>query len=156
MCDHCGCRDHGAVGLLMRQHDLITALAKDVRGAISAGELIEARERFSELLTILKPHNAWEDRGLFERMARHSKYAEQVRALHAEHVELHDAVARADMTPLGWGPAILAVLDRLDEHIRKENLGLFPAALSVLDTEDWAAVDAASTGCACGGRCGDE
>jgi hypothetical protein len=36
---------------------------------------------------------------------------------------------------------VLAILAELDEHMYKEDFGLFPAALAVLDGSDWDAID---------------
>jgi hypothetical protein len=36
---------------------------------------------------------------------------------------------------------VLRVLHELDEHMFKEDFGLFPAALATLDGADWDAVD---------------
>ncbi|WP_191971361.1 hemerythrin domain-containing protein [Streptomyces luteolifulvus] len=139
----------------MRQHELIADLAQQVRQALADGDEPTARTRFGEMQSLLTPHNKWEEHGLFARLTRQGDYADQVRELEAEHTGLHAAIDQAGLTLVGWRDAVTRILDELDEHIRKENLELFPAAHAVLDAEDWAAVDAAApSACACGGRCG--
>ena len=155
MCDHCGCRQ-GAVQELMDQHEVIAAIADDVRRQLAAEDEPAARRRLDDLLTILRPHVTWEERGLFDRMSRQGDFADHVAALEAEHASLYAQVDIANDEPGNWGPLVLDMLRELDEHIYRENFGLFPGAISVLDAEDWEAVEAARPHeCACGGSCGD-
>lgn len=142
MCDHCGCRQ-GVIGALMDQHEAITALGSQVRRHLENGDQAAARRDFDELLAVLEPHLAWEEVGLFPRLAGQGDFAAEVEALEAEHVSVHQRVWSAPDDPAGWAAAITGVLDDLDAHIYRENFGLFPAAISVLTGEDWTAIDAA-------------
>jgi hypothetical protein len=142
MCDHCGCRQ-GSIGRLMDQHEQITAYGAQVRHGVSVGDEPAARAAFALLLAVLEPHNAWEERGLFARMAAQGDFADHVSDLVAEHEQLHTAIADAETAPEGWGAAIVELLDRLDAHIYRENFGLFPGAIAVLDADDWDAIIAA-------------
>lgn len=154
MCDHCGCRQ-GAIGRLMDQHDRISELAGQVRQQLAAGDEPAARATFATLRGILDRHVAWEERGLFARMTAQGEFADHVADLEADHGWLNQAITAADLSPTGWGGAVTGILDRLAEHIYREDYGLFPAAVSVLDAADWAAIDAVAPGsCGCGG-CGE-
>jgi hemerythrin-like domain-containing protein len=141
MCDHCSCRQ-GAIGELMDQHERIGTLGSDVRAAVAADQEGLARANLDRLLAILEPHVVWEESGLFPAVCRHGEFVEHVEGLEAEHASLYAALAAADDDDRGWGVAVAEVLDELDRHIYRENLGLFPAAISVLDAEDWDAIDA--------------
>lgn len=153
MCDHCGCRQ-GSIGRLMDQHDRITALGREVRDALGAGDQLRARSVFADLMAVLEPHNAWEERGLFARMSAQGDFAAHVGDLEAEHADLHAAIRDAGLDPIGWGRSVTAALDRLDAHIYRENFGLFPGAIAVLDAEDWDAIAEAAPQCRCGGEGG--
>lgn len=142
MCDHCGCRQ-GAIGELMDQHEQITAVGAQVRHAIAGGDEPAAREALDELVGLLEPHVVWEEAGLFARMRAQGDFADHVASLEDEHVALYAALDSADEADGGWAAAVVTLLDDLDRHIYRENFGLFPGAIAVLDAEDWDAVDAA-------------
>jgi hemerythrin-like domain-containing protein len=154
MCDHCGCRQ-GSIQELMDQHEVITAISDDIRRCLQDGDEWGAHARLDDLMSILRPHVEWEEAGLFARMAAQGDFAEHVTALEAEHASLYaqvDAVADAGSD---WVPAVLTMLTELDEHIYRENFGLFPGAIAVLDADDWDAIEAARPAeCACGATCG--
>lgn len=140
MCNHCGCRQ-GAIQELMDQHDAITALGGQVRRALVDGDDPTARMTLDALLAILRPHVTWEQNGLFARVTAQGDFADHVTALEAEHESLYAQLARAELDPRGWGPAVLEMLDDLDQHVYRENFGMFSGAISVLDAEDWDAID---------------
>jgi hypothetical protein len=153
MCDHCGCRQ-GAIAELMDQHDRIADLGSQVRRALAADDQSGARSTLGRLLAILDPHVAWEEAGLFVVLTAQGDFAEHVAALDAEHAGLSAALAAAESDPRGWGAGVVDMLDDLDAHIYRENFGLFPGAISVLDAADWQAIDAARPQtCACDGDC---
>ena len=109
-----------------------------------------------DLLTILRPHVQWEEAGLFARMSAQGDFADHVAALEAEHASLHAQVAMADAADRDWAPVVVELLADLDEHMYRENFGLFPGAIAVLDADDWEAIEAARpAACACGGACGE-
>ncbi|HET6817497.1 MAG TPA: hemerythrin domain-containing protein [Mycobacteriales bacterium] len=153
MCDHCGCRQ-GSIKELMDQHEVISAIADDARRCIADGDEWGARARLDDLMDILRPHVEWEEAGLFARMAAQGDFADHIVALEAEHASLYAQVEAAATAP-DWASAVLTMLTELDEHIYRENFGLFPGAISVLDAGDWDAIDAVRpAACACGGSCG--
>jgi len=127
----------------MDQHERISALAGEVRAAVAADQEDVARANLDRLLAILEPHVVWEESGLFQAVHRQGDFAAHVEDLEAEHTGLYAALAAADDDDRGWGAAVTAMLDELDRHIYRENFGLFPGAISVLNAEDWDAIDAA-------------
>ncbi|MCF6744714.1 hemerythrin domain-containing protein [Blastococcus sp. KM273128] len=148
MCDHCGCRDLTTVRRLMDEHDELRALGDVVRRALADGDVGRARDHFLALLRVLGPHVAKEEKALFPLLARVAELSEHVAALEGEHADLFDAVD--DLDDLGeaagsaelWSDGVRRILHELDEHMFKEDFGLFPAALATLDGADWDAVDA--------------
>jgi hypothetical protein len=98
---------------------------------------------FEDLLVVLGPHVAREEGALFPRLARDAELADHVALLEGEHAGLYDDVDDLDAvagTPV-WRTEVLAVLHDLDEHMFKEDFGLFPAALASLSGDDWDDVD---------------
>ena len=67
--------------------------------------------------------------------------AERTRAVAAV-LAPHTAVEEGALCDPGWPGRVEHVLDVLREHILKEQDGVFPAALALLDPEQWEAVDA--------------
>ena len=65
-----------------------------------------------------------------------------MRVLEGEHAGLYDDVDDLDDAPTGgaWRAGVLRVLHDLDEHMYKEDFGLFPAALAILDGDQWDSV----------------
>jgi hypothetical protein len=139
VCDHCGCRQ-GSIAELMDQHDRISELGSEVRIELARGDEPAARDQMLALLTILRPHMAWEEKGLFVRITAQGEFADHIADLEAEHEGVFAALGAAAHDPRGWGPSIIEVLDELDAHMYRENFGLFPGAISVLDADDWDAI----------------
>lgn len=148
MCDHCGCRDLTPVRRLMDEHDRLRELSELIRRALASGDLATARGGFQHLLEVLGPHVAKEEKALFPRLAEVAELSDHVAVLEGEHADLFDAVDELDDLAAGhgseepWTEGVLRTLHELDEHMFKEDFGLFPAALATLDGSDWDAVDA--------------
>ena len=145
MCEHCGCRDLTTVGRLMNEHDRLRELSEHIRRHLDAGDADGARDHFQELLVVLGPHVAKEEGALFPRLAVEPELAEHVSMLQGEHAGLYDAVDELDDLPVAalgaWREGVLSVLSDLDQHMYKEDFGLFPAALATLAGADWDDVD---------------
>ncbi|MEU7876056.1 hemerythrin domain-containing protein [Dactylosporangium sp. NPDC049140] len=142
MCEYCGCQAIAAIDELTREHDLVVNLIGEVRAADRKGQKVLARE----ILTILGPHTAVEEQGLFPALA--ADFPEHVAALRSEHRRI-EAVLQNPGTP----QELLDTLEMLRDHILKEQDGVFPAALAGLRNEDWELVDAVRA--RVGGICAD-
>jgi len=128
MCGYCGCQELTAIEDLTAEHDAIVTLSGTARRALAAGELA----------TILGPHSVVEEEGLFPAMER--DFGEHVAALVAEHRTIEAVLAQsAEGTPIdpSWPHALEETLDALREHIIREEDGVFPAALTVLEPTQW-------------------
>jgi iron-sulfur cluster repair protein YtfE (RIC family) len=150
MCDHCGCRELSPVALLRAEHDRLRELCGLVQRALAHGDDGTARQRFDDMLAVLGPHVWKEESTLFPMLGRDESLTDHVRLLAGEHAGLYDAVddlaepvgtATGPADPGAWRTGVLAILAELDEHMYKEDFGLFPAALAVLDGSDWDAID---------------
>jgi hemerythrin-like domain-containing protein len=142
MCDHCGCRQ-GSIQKLMDEHEVLAAIGDDIRRCLNSGDEWGAHARLDEMLTLLRPHVQWEENGLFARMVAQGDFADHIVALEAEHASLSAQVDVAEADDSRWADVVLEMLAELDEHIYRENFGLFPGAISVLDADDWDAIEAA-------------
>jgi iron-sulfur cluster repair protein YtfE (RIC family) len=145
MCDHCGCRDLTPVARLMDEHDRLRELSDHIRRHLAAGEKAAARVHLDDLLVVLGPHVAREEGALFPVLRQVDELTEHVTVLGREHAGLYDAVDDLDDIPATaaqrWADGVLQVLHELDEHMYKEDFGLFPAAIATLDGADWDAID---------------
>jgi hypothetical protein len=94
------------------------------------------------IATVLGPHTAVEEHGLFPPLA--AEFPDHVAALTEEHRLIEDVLAEAaDDVPAdpAWPARLLEMLRLLRDHILAEQDGVFPAALACLDTTDWEAID---------------
>ena len=143
MCEYCGCQSLEAVAELTREHDAVLGHLRTAGEAARTGDAHAAAQVCTVLLDLLGPHTAVEERALFPAMAR--EYPEHVDGLRAEHasveVALREVAAGGSAAP-GWPARLGGALEVLRAHVRKEQDGLFPAALTTLTVEDWEAVDA--------------
>ena len=146
MCDHCGCREIAAIKQLMEEHEWLHERAHYVRDAIRRGDETAARTLFAGLVGVLDSHAVAEERGLFVAMRRYEEYADHIDTLDAEHAWLRTETERATTAGDGWRERITSILDVLEEHINKEEYGVFPAALASLTVAEWESLAAVPSG----------
>ena len=143
MCEYCGCQSLDAVAELTREHDAVLGHVRTAREAARTGDADAAAQVCTVLLHLLGPHTAVEELALFPAMAR--EYPEHIDGLRAEHASVEEAlreVAFAGPAVPGWPARLIGALEVLRAHVRKEQDGLFPAALTTLTVEDWQEVEA--------------
>jgi hemerythrin-like domain-containing protein len=143
MCEYCGCQALTAIAELTGEHDLIVELAGEVTRALQAGELDLAADRTRLITAVLMPHTAVEEDGLFPALS--AEFGGQVAGLVDEHRLIEAVLAEsARETPgdAGWPERLTRAMHQLRQHILKEQDGAFPAALAVLDADQWDEVDA--------------
>jgi|SRR5690606_4288571 len=145
MCEHCGCRQFPVVGRLSEDHLRIHELSGRLRRAIRAGDDGAARGWLTELTDLLVPHVATEESGLFAELRDDETAREFVERLCDDHDDLAAALRPPDRERPDW-KAVLAGLDRLQDHIDKEEYGVFPAAVILLSMPAWERITAAAAG----------
>lgn len=136
MCNYCGCREFPIIATLTEEHFGIEETAGLLRRAIAAGDDAGARRLLAALADQLGPHVEREETGLFAELASETTLRDTIEQLCVEHEDL-DAALRP---PSDEGPdwtRVLAALDRLREHIDKEEYGVFPAAVVLLPMPAW-------------------
>jgi iron-sulfur cluster repair protein YtfE (RIC family) len=137
MCFYCGCRDIPLIRDFIAEHERVTDLGSELTGALERGELDRAREILGEVSEQLESHWQGEEDGLFTAMAGEETYREYIDALVAEHGELRDLLASANLEQAADRERVVAAMEELYEHIAKEEDGLFPASLTALSGDDW-------------------
>jgi hemerythrin-like domain-containing protein len=138
MCGYCGCNELTEIAELTAEHDAIVTLSGTARRALEAGELDAAADASRLIATILAPHSVVEETALFPAMVL--DFGEHVQGLVAEHRAIEGVLALSvDRTPTdpSWPQTLTDTLDVLREHIIKEEDGVFPAALTVLEPAQW-------------------
>lgn len=143
MCEHCGCREVESIRELRDEHDALTGQAFQVRHALASGDRGAARVLLDELVSRLVQHVTREELGIFAALRAQGEFADEVAALEGEHRAM-DAVA-ADLDPDGpdFVAHVLTLLDDLEAHVEREDLGVFPVAVVILGATGWATVEAA-------------
>jgi hemerythrin-like domain-containing protein len=143
MCEYCGCQSLASIDELTREHDEVVRLISHLRPAQQDGDVARMAEIAREIAAVLGPHTQVEEHGLFPAMA--VDFPEQIAALEAEHRRIEAVLAEADdaTTPSdpAWPHRLMEAMAMLRDHILKEQDGVFPAALAVLGTEEWEAVE---------------
>ncbi len=147
MCEYCGCQALSVISRLTEEHDRVVALISRTRTAHARGDVDTMATLARRISTVLGPHTAVEEQGLFPAMA--GEFPDHVAELTDQHRRI-DAVlheAAAGTPPDGsWPERLMRALHLLRDHILAEQDGVFPAALATLDDADWAAVEAVRAG----------
>lgn len=142
MCEYCGCQSIPAIRELTAEHDAVVDQIGEVTRRLRDGDTAAAADACRRISRILLPHTAVEEQGLFPAMA--AEFPGEVESLQQEHRAIEAVLAECDAgTPAdpGWPDRVGHALDLLRAHILKEQDGVFPATLSVLDSDDWNQVD---------------
>jgi iron-sulfur cluster repair protein YtfE (RIC family) len=137
MCHYCGCRQMPLIRDYVAEHERATTLGGDAVRAMTHGDLVHARELLDAMLAELRSHWAGEEDGLFAVMRPDPDFAAYIEPLEAEHRELDALLSQADLADPAVRQQIRAAVHDLDEHISKEEDGLFPASLIALSGADW-------------------
>ncbi|MFC8988957.1 hemerythrin domain-containing protein [Streptomyces sp. SID9913] len=144
MCEYCGCQSLTAIDELTREHDEVVRLISHVRTAHRKGDTAGMARTARAVARVLGPHTRVEEHGLFPALA--GDFPDRIAQLEAEHrsvdavlAEAADGAVPADPA---WPDRLLHAMDLLRAHILKEQDGVFPAALALLGTEEWEAVEA--------------
>jgi hemerythrin-like domain-containing protein len=149
VCEYCGCQALDSVRTLTAEHERVLDLISTARSARRRGDLGTFVDLCAAVAAVLGPHTRVEERGLFPAMA--ADFPEQMAALVSDHRRIDAVLARAvDGSASGdpqWPDQAQAAFVLLREHIRREEDGVFPAALATLSTAQWDAVDALRIGC---------
>ncbi|CAO5191288.1 Hemerythrin-like domain-containing protein [Frankia sp. AiPs1] len=139
MSDYCWCLATPAIEELIREHDELIELTALARAAYRCGDIEALVECCIAITTVLGPHIEVEERGLFPPMA--VEFPEKIAILSGEHRRIEAVLAGATdgtaNTDPAWPARVIDMLTLMRRHIVKEQEGLFPAALTVLTSDQW-------------------
>jgi hemerythrin-like domain-containing protein len=127
----------------MDEHSALVDHAHEVRQALSAGDHAAAMSSLTRLVAHLDRHVQREEGGIFRAMRGAGEFVEEVDALEAEHRDFAATIAGLDPDAAEFGRTVTRLLDDLDQHVEREDLGIFPVSVVTLGATGWAMVDEA-------------
>jgi hemerythrin-like domain-containing protein len=155
MCDHCGCQAIATIATLTREHDDVLDLLRTAAQALRSQDTAQLQVSCRALTALLGPHTAVEEQALFP--ALEGDFPLQIARLVDEHRAFEQAIVEAGSTGArlpGWEARFERAVNDLHLHIRKEEDGVFPAALSTLTPAQWDRLDQVRAACVQSGQSG--
>jgi len=143
VCEYCGCRGVAPIAELMDEHSALVDHAHEVRQALSSGDPAAAMSRLTGLVAHLDRHVQREEDGIFRAMRGSGEFVEEVDELEAEHRDFAATIAALDSDASDFAATVTRLLDDLDQHVEREDLGIFPVSVVTLSAQGWAIVDEA-------------
>ena len=137
MCSYCGCRNIPVIARLNAEHDAIVNASYALEIAFREQDPASAGWACDALGALLHPHTRREQDGLFAEMRRDDMFTAHIDSLCLEHDTLDAQLTTISGGDLSMIPTMLALLNN---HIDREENGLFPAALAYLDDAQWDAI----------------
>lgn len=134
MCHDCGCRSYPVIDALSDEHEQINSLAGRLRRAVNSGA--DPAPVLAKLVPLINRHTTAEERGLFAELRGDPQLSVAIDELCAEHLHLHQVFADATAGTAAKS-VVLAAIDTLRRHIDREEHGIFPAAVILLDADGW-------------------
>jgi quercetin dioxygenase-like cupin family protein len=130
-----------AIAELKAEHESLVAQASHVRVALTSDDRATAMRLVTKLVGHLTSHVGREENGIFRALRESGEYGEEVDALEGEHRDLELAVGGLDVTSPGFARRVTRLLDDLDVHVQREELGIFPASVVTLGAVGWNLID---------------
>ena len=127
----------------MDEHTALVDQAQDVRQALGAGDPVTAMSRLTALLVRLDRHVQREEDGIFRAMRGTGEFVDEVDELESEHRDFAAMIVGLDVESPDFGLTVTRLLDDLDQHVEREDLGIFPVSVVTLSAQGWAIVDEA-------------
>jgi hemerythrin-like domain-containing protein len=143
MCEYCGCRGVPPIAELMDEHSALVDQAGQVRRELEGGDPAAAMARLTHLVSHLQRHVRREEDGIFRAMRATGEFVDEIDALEGEHRDFAATIADLDVDAADFGPRVARLLDDLDVHVEREDLGIFPVSVVTLGATGWAIVDQA-------------
>ncbi|GEP39158.1 hemerythrin [Nocardioides psychrotolerans] len=141
MCEYCGCRQVVPIGELMDEHSALVDAGHYVRRDLGAGDHAAAMSRLTDLIAHLDRHVRREEDGIFRAMREAGEFVEEIDELEGEHRDLAETIGALDIDSADFATRVTALLDDLEVHVEREDLGIFPVSVVTLGASGWAIVD---------------
>ena len=145
MCEYCGCRELPAIAELMDEHTALADEGHFVRQALGTGDIDGAMRHLTGLVAHLERHVQREEDGIFLAMRAADEFIDEIDDLEGEHRDLAAVVAALDVDSTSFASDVSRLLDDLDTHVEREDLGIFPVSVVTLGASGWATVEDART-----------
>ncbi len=143
MCEYCGCKNVPAIAELTDEHADLIEQSNGLRRTLATGDSVAAFSRLSKLVHHLDVHVRREETGVFRAMRGTGEFADEVDELEAEHRDLESLMAALDPVRFDFRATVQRLLHDLDEHIEREELGIFPVSVVTLGSDGWRIVEQA-------------
>ena len=130
------------IATLNAEHDAIVNSTYALQMAFREQNAESAKTAGKVLAELLHPHTRREQDGLFAEMKKDELFTEHIASLCAEHDALDaelELIAAGDLT------RILTINTLINNHIDREQTGVFPAALAYRDDHNWQIIQRAGT-----------
>ena len=128
---------------LMDEHTALVDQTSYVRHDLGVGDPVSAMTRLTSLVAHLDRHVRREEAGIFQAMRDAGEFVEEIDELEGEHRDFAATIAALDVDATDFTTRVIAMLDDLDAHVEREDLGIFPVSVVTLGATGWATVDAA-------------
>jgi hemerythrin-like domain-containing protein len=143
MCEHCGCRGVEPLAELMDEHYALLDEGVLLTEALDAHDLDRAAELFGAFAAHLDTHVHKEEDGVFAALRQQGEFVDEVDQLEREHQELGSALAKAVVSHPDFAAHLAGLLRDLEQHIERENVGIFPVSVVTLHAGGWELVERA-------------
>ena len=127
----------------MDEHTALVDQASHVRHDLGAGDPVAAMGRLTALVAHLERHMRREEAGIFEAIRRSGEFVGEIDELEIEHRDFAEAIAALDVDAADFASRVMALLDDLEVHVEREDLGIFPVSVVTLGLSGWQIVDEA-------------
>ena len=145
MCEHCGCRGVEPLAELMDEHYQLQEEGQAVLRSLRIGDAAIVETALRLLATHLDQHVRREESGVFTALRSQGEFVDEVDQLEREHESFEVAITGLDPDAPDFGTRVHDLLHDLDEHVERENLGIFPVSVVTLHASGWELVDQART-----------
>lgn len=101
--------------------------------------------RLTGLVVHLDRHVQREEDGIFRAMRTAGEFLDELNELEGEHRTLAAAIAALEPDSADFAAQVTRLLDDLDVHVEREDLGIFPVSVVTLGATGWEIVAQAHT-----------
>jgi hemerythrin-like domain-containing protein len=129
----------------MDEHAALVDLASLVRRDLTSATPTVAMSRLAGLVARLNRHVQREEDGVFRALRTEGEFIDEVKELQGEHRQFAAAIASLDTESSDFGASVTRLLDDLEVHVERENLGIFPVSVVTLGASGWTIIDEAHT-----------
>jgi hemerythrin-like domain-containing protein len=129
----------------MDEHTALVDQAHYVRQDLSSGNPAGALSRLTGLVAHLNRHVQREEDGIFRALRSAGEFTDELDELEAEHRGFEAAIAGLDIESPDFEARVTRLLDDLDDHVEREDLGIFPVSVVTLGAAGWTIIDQAHT-----------